>query len=52
MKAINDFMGTFGFKEEPLILLIICVLALLANFTGELFKSIILGMGGPIFEKA
>ena len=48
MKAIDEFMGSFGFKEEPLILLIICVLALLLNLTGGLFTNIIRGMGGPI----
>ena len=52
MKAIDEFMGNFGFKEEPLILLIICILALLLNLTGGLFTNIIRGMGGPIFEKS
>ena len=52
MKGIEEFMGSFGFKEEPLILLIICILALLLNFTGGLFTNIIRGMGGPIFEKS
>jgi len=39
-------MGNFGFKEEPVILLIICILALLLNLTGGLFTNIIRGMGG------
>ena len=52
MKGIEEFMGSFGFKEDPLILLIICVLALLFNLTGGLFTNIIRGMGGTIFEKS
>ena len=52
MKGIEEFMGSFGFKEEPLILLIICIVTLLLNFTGGLFTNIIRGMGGPIFEKS
>jgi len=51
MRAVTEFMGSFGFKEEPLIIIIGCSLILLGNFTGGMFSNIILSFGGPIFEK-
>ena len=52
MEGIEGFMKSFGFTQDPLIIIIICALALMGNFAGGLFSNIILSFGGPIFERS
>ena len=52
MKDLEAFIVSFGFKEEPFIIFILCIVVLLVNFTGGLFSNIILAMSGrPIVER-
>ena len=39
-------MESFGFKEGPFIIAILCIMMLLINFMGGLFSNIILAMSG------
>ena len=52
MKGFEEFMGSFGFREGPFIVAILCIVVLLANFMGGLFSNIILAMSGrPIVKR-
>ncbi len=52
MKDFEAFIVSFGFKEEPFIIFILCIVVLLVNFTGGLFSNIILAMRTrPIVER-
>ena len=52
MEGIEGFMKSFGFTQDPLIIIIVCALALMGNFAGGLFSNIILSFGRPIFERS
>ena len=41
-------MESFGFKEDPFIIAILCIMVLLVNFAGGLMSNIIAAFGGPI----
>ena len=52
MKGFEEFIVSFGFKEDPFLVAILCIVVLLGNFTGGLFSNIILAMRGrPIIEQ-
>ena len=52
MKSFDAFIVSFGFKEGPFVVAILCIVVLLVNFTGGLFSNIILAMSGrPIVER-
>ncbi len=52
MKDFEAFIVSFGFKEGPFIIAILCIVVLLCNFMGGLFSNIILAMSGrPIVER-
>ena len=52
MKGFEEFMESFGFKEGPFIIAILCIMMLLINFMGGLFSNIILALRGrPIVER-
>jgi len=42
MQNLEKFTRSFGFSEDPLLIIIVCVLLLLLNFSGGLFSNIIL----------
>ena len=44
MKGFEEFMESFGFREGPFIVVILCIVVLLVNFTGGLFSSIFMAM--------
>ncbi len=46
MKDFEEFIVSFGFKEGPFIIAILCIMVLLCSFTGGLFSNIILAMTG------
>ena len=53
MKGFEELIQSFGFKEEPFIIIILCIVVLLVNFMGGLFSNIILAMSGrPIVERS
>ncbi len=53
MKDFEKFIVSFGFKEEPFIIIILCIVVLLVNFMGGLFRNIILAMSNrPIVERS
>ncbi len=52
MKDFEALIVSFGFKEGPFIVIILCIVVLLVNFTGGLIGNIILAMGNrPIAER-
>ena len=52
MKDFETFIISFGFKEGPFIVAILCIVVLLSNFAGGLFGNIMLAMGDrPITER-
>ena len=52
MKDFEAFIVSFGFKEGPFIIAILCIVVLLSNFTGGLLGNIMLAMSGrPIIER-
>ncbi len=52
MKGFEAFIVSFGFKEGPFIVAILCIVVLLVNFTGGLIGNIMLAMSGrPITER-
>ncbi len=48
MRAIEGFMKSFGFTQDPITIAMICLLVLLGNFAAGMFTSIILAFSGPI----
>ena len=46
MKGFEEFIVSFGFREDPFLVGILCIVVLLFNFTGGLFSNIILAMSG------
>ena len=44
MKGFEEFMESFGFREGPFIVVILCIVMMLCCFTGGLFTNIILAM--------
>ncbi len=40
-------MESFGFKEDPFIIAILCIMVLLVNFAGGLMSNILSAFGGP-----
>ncbi len=46
MEGFEGFILSFGFKEDPFLIGILCIVMLLFNFTGGLFSNIILAMRG------
>ena len=46
MKGFEELIASFGFREGPFIVAILCIVVVLVNFMGGLFKNIILAMGG------
>ena len=48
MKGFEEFIVSFGFKEDPFIIAIICIVVLLVNFAGGLMSNILASFGGPI----
>ncbi len=46
MKGFEELIASFGFREGPFIVAILCIVVLLFNFTGGLFSNIILAMSG------
>ena len=52
MKEFETFIISFGFKEGPLIIAILCIVVLLGNFAGGLIGNIMLAMADrPITER-
>ncbi len=51
MRAIEGFMKSFGFTQDPITIAMICLLVLLGNFAAGMFTSIILAFSGPIQER-
>ena len=51
MRAIEEFMESFGFTQETFIIAMLCLVVLLGNFAGGMFSSIILAFSGPIHER-
>ena len=52
MKDFEEFVISFGFREGPFIVAILCIVVVLFNFTGGLFSNIILAMSGrPIVKR-
>ena len=52
MKSFDAFIVSFGFKEGPFVVAILCIVVLLVNFTGGLIGKIMLAMGNrPIVER-
>ena len=52
MKGFEEFIVSFGFREGPFIVVILCIVVLLVNFMGGLFSNIILAMSGrPIVKR-
>ena len=52
MKGFEEFIVSFGFKEDPFLVAILCIVVLLGNFAGGLFSNIILAMSNrPIVER-
>ncbi len=52
MKGFEEFMESFGFREGPFVVVILCIVVLLVNFTGGLFCNIILAMRSrPIVKR-
>ena len=41
-------MESFGFREDPFIIAILCIMVLLVNFAGGLMSNILAAFGGPI----
>ena len=53
MKGFEEFIVSFGFKEGPFIIAILCIVVLLVNFMGGLFSNIMLAMRSrPIVERS
>jgi len=53
MKDFEEFIVSFGFKDEPFIIIILCIMVLLVNFMGGLFSNIIRAMSSrPIVERS
>jgi len=50
MRSIEKFMQSFGFVEEPLLIIIVCALFLLVNFAGGIFSNIILAFSDITFK--
>ena len=48
MKGFEEFIVSFGFKEDPFIVAILCIVVLLVNFAGGLMSNILAAFGGPI----
>ena len=48
MKDFEAFIVSFGFREDPFLVAILCIVVLLSNFTGGLFSNIILAMSGRL----
>ena len=46
MKGFEEFIQSFGFREGPFIIAILCIVVLLSNFTGGLIGNIMLAMIG------
>ena len=46
MKDFEAFIVSFGFKEGPFIVAILCIVVLLSNFAGGLIGKIMLAMSG------
>ena len=52
MKGFEAFIVSFGFKEGPFIVAILCIVVLLGNFAGGLIGKIMLAMADrPITER-
>ena len=52
MKGFEEFMGSLGFREGPFIVVILCIVVLLVNFTGGLIGNIMLAMKSrPIVKR-
>ena len=52
MRDFEEFIVSFGFREGPFIIAILCIVVLLGNFTGGLIGNIILATSGrPIVER-
>jgi len=53
MKDFEALIVSFGFKEGPFIIIILCIVVLLVNFMGGLFSNITLAMRSrPIVERS
>ena len=48
MKDFEEFIVSFGFREDPFIIAILCIVVLLVNFAGGLMSNILASFGGPI----
>ena len=46
MEAFEEFFVSFGFKDGPFIIAILCIVVLLSNFIGGLISNILLAMSG------
>ena len=52
MKDFEEFIVSFGFREDPFIVAALCIVVLLSNFTGGLIGNIMVAMSGrPIVER-
>ncbi len=52
MKGFEELMESFGFREGPFIVVILCIMVMLCCFTGGLFSKIILAMRSrPIVKR-
>ncbi len=52
MKGFEEFMESFGFREGPFIVVILCIVVLLCCFMGGIFSNIILAMRSrPIVKR-
>ncbi len=53
MKILEELVLTFGFKEGPFIIAILCIMVLLGNFMGGLISNIMLAMrDSPIVKRS
>jgi len=53
MKNFEELIVSFGFKEGPFIIVILCIMVLLVNFMGGLFSNIMLAMRSkPVVERS
>ena len=57
MKGFEAFIESFGFKEDPFLIGILCIVVLLINFTGGLFSNLFMAMRSrpiivrPLFKR-
>ena len=48
MKGFEEFIVSFGFREDPFTVAILCIVVLLVNFAGGMMSNILISFSGPI----